>query len=146
MFCLYWPKTARQLQRAALMRFSRCSGNRELHRGDRESDDQRPNHVRAIYETLETVLARGIRPTTAKALPARPQVSVKRCNSARWQQSVDSSAFDVIESHGSGTRAIFLEDVPHFRDYFRNSAVNKDGESLILHSVRMTGLHRPVVC
>ena len=33
---------------------------------------------REIYENIETVLARGIRPTTAKATPARPQVSVKR--------------------------------------------------------------------
>ena len=36
--------------------------------------------TRAIYENIETVLARGIRPTTAKAPPARPQGSVKRCN------------------------------------------------------------------
>ena len=32
----------------------------------------------AIYENIETVLARGIWPATAKAPPARPQVSVKR--------------------------------------------------------------------
>ena len=38
--------------------------------------------IRAIYESIETVLARGIRPTAANALPARPQVRVKRCNPA----------------------------------------------------------------
>jgi len=53
--------------------------------------------IRAIYENIETVLARGIRPTTATALPARLQISVIRCDgfeTDRRIRLVDQIGFD----------------------------------------------------
>ena len=43
--------------------------------------------VKAIYENIETVLAPGIRPTTAKVPPARPQVRVKPVGSGSTGKS-----------------------------------------------------------